>query len=591
MKTGQRRAQMPERFACPDGWVRNRSLMAPGPTDAAVLTNFFPTATGARARGGSTLYATLDAAVTHLATHSYRGADTLFAATAESIYDITSPGSPGTPEVPLLTAFSSGEWATQEFSTSGGGFTWWVNGTDNAALFNGTSLVPITDQATNALNYDALVTDFETGETVTGGTSGATAEIVGIRRTTATAGTLYIGTVTGGPFQNNEALTSASGSATADGTVSVVLANTISGIEGSALSHVWTHGRRLWFVEEDTLSAWYLGPGAISGTLTEFPLDGVVSVGAVLMFGGRLSTDANDGMDDFQVFVTSEGEVAIYAGTDPSSANTWALQGVYKIPRPLSKRAHARVGGDLWIATEAGLFSMLDVLSAQREQQVAVALTFDIEDFWQDAVAARSTAVPFALGVWYSRTYLLIGIPGQADGQPLALVLNTATRRWALYVGWDARTAVVHDDQLYFGTQTSLVLSAETGGTDNGDAYYSTMVPMFRSGAPNLKYAHQSRVVYKGAGTPLLTILEDFDSSDIPLSDVYSISLGSLWGTAVWGTGIWGSPDDTVGQEWQATPGYGFSFSPALAVGWGSAANPSFEPAAIEVLYELGREI
>lgn len=67
------------------------------------------------------------------------------------------------------------------------------------------------------IEYDALTEDFVIGETVTGGTSGATANIVDVSKN-GTAGVLFVDTVSG-TFQNDETITgSGSGSATVNDT-------------------------------------------------------------------------------------------------------------------------------------------------------------------------------------------------------------------------------------------------------------------------------------------------------------------------------------------------------------------------------------
>lgn len=66
------------------------------------------------------------------------------------------------------------------------------------------------------IDYDGKTTDFVAGETLTGGTSGATATIARVNKMSSTTGSLILGTITGGPFQNNEAITSASGAAVAN---------------------------------------------------------------------------------------------------------------------------------------------------------------------------------------------------------------------------------------------------------------------------------------------------------------------------------------------------------------------------------------
>jgi hypothetical protein len=80
----------------------------------------------------------------------------------------------------------------------------------------------------NVLKFDAGSAEFAVGGTVTGGTSSATATIKRVVRLGGTYsgsdafGFLVIGAVSGGPFQNNEAITASAGAAVVDGTVSAI---------------------------------------------------------------------------------------------------------------------------------------------------------------------------------------------------------------------------------------------------------------------------------------------------------------------------------------------------------------------------------
>lgn len=62
----------------------------------------------------------------------------------------------------------------------------------------------------HSILFDALTASFTVGDTVTGGTSGATAEIHDVQ-VDGTTGTLFIGAITGGPFVDNETITDVGG--------------------------------------------------------------------------------------------------------------------------------------------------------------------------------------------------------------------------------------------------------------------------------------------------------------------------------------------------------------------------------------------
>jgi len=89
----------------------------------------------------------------------------------------------------------------------------------------GTERVAVTAMTEDAyttegfLSYDAQTAEFVVGETLTGGTSLATALIVDQVKLGA-SGRLRLADISGGPFQDNETITdSGSGSATSDGTL------------------------------------------------------------------------------------------------------------------------------------------------------------------------------------------------------------------------------------------------------------------------------------------------------------------------------------------------------------------------------------
>jgi hypothetical protein len=109
----------------------------------------------------------------------------------------------------------------------------------------------------------------------------------------------------------------------------------ITGVDSATLIHVNTHKERVWFVQKDTLKAWYLGTKAISGAATAFPFQSIAQSGGYPSVAMATWTiDAGFGADDLAVFITSQGEVIVYRGTDPSSATTWALVGVWQLGTP-----------------------------------------------------------------------------------------------------------------------------------------------------------------------------------------------------------------------------------------------------------------
>lgn len=371
----------------------------------------------------------------------------------------------------------------------------------------------------------------------------------------------------------------------------------ITGVETADLNFVWSHKRRLWFAENKQLSAWYLPTNSIAGQATEFPLQGVFQRGGSLLFGGSWSRDSGDGMDDLQVFVTTEGEVAIYQGIDPSSASTWSLVGIFQIGKPVNKHGWFRAGGDLMIVTEDGIISLGEALDRDRAALLTSSITAPIEEIWRDRVAGAVGAPGYPQVLWPSQTLYIIRVPSR-DGLPRSLVANTRTGAWGEITGWDVRSLSVFNDRLYFGTPNGEVYLADVGGTDSGQPYVGLIVPNFQeAGTPDNKIALHCRAVWT-ANTNVqvrMRAFANYVSEGIQSPSPSEFSASGTWGAgAIWGDGaIWGAGGVTAlkGTDWQAVAAQGFSLSAGLAVASNSVASLNFELHSMQLRYEVARAL
>ncbi len=129
-------------FAAPTaGWISNRNLATPdnqgGASGAAVLDNFFPTATSIISRRGTVLHATLERLTSRSKPSSSTRPDRwdkMFGATTTAIYDVAVSH-----ETPALDELTNGDWSVVQFSTTGGTFLVGVNGEDDGFLYDGSS--------------------------------------------------------------------------------------------------------------------------------------------------------------------------------------------------------------------------------------------------------------------------------------------------------------------------------------------------------------------------------------------------------------------------------------------------------------------
>jgi len=594
MLTRASRSRVPvtqtENYPAPSGgWVQSGNIVTAKPNQAERLDNFIPTAQGARLRGGAQEYCDVGAAVVQLFTYNSGGNNDLLAATADSIFDAYRLVG-GSNAYAEAEGFASGDWSATQISTSGGQFTIAVNGSDYMQYWDGTEFNPVTDEQIEELGFDAETAAFAVGETLTGGTSGATAEIIGIKKTSATAGALKLGAITG-TFQDDETITdSATGSATVDGTSSTASTVTLTNVATTALSQVWLFKERLFFVEKDTTSVWYLPVESIGGAATEIDLGSIFQKGGSVLFGATWSLDSGSGLDDVCLFVTDQGEVAVYEGTNPANASTWSLVGVYDIGLPLNKHGFFKAGGDLAILTEDGIIPVSEALKKDRAALQTVAISYPIEDAWRDGVSGATASHPVSVTLWQSRTFLLIGTPLLDGNKYVSYVANARTGAWGRVTGWDVRCSAVAQDQLYFGNSNGKVLKADTGGDDDGSAYTAEYVPKF-SYSDVMRTANFASLTYRASEEVDFNLYAHADYVIDPMTPPQPIDIydDSAWGTGIWGTFVWGAGEATSSfTARQAVRASGYALAPGLSITSNRTGFPSFELLSMRLRAESG---
>ena len=207
-------------------------------------------------------------------------------------------------------------------------------------------------------------------------------------------------------------------------TINATSTPAFTGVDTSRLSQTWKFKNRLFFIERGTLSAWYLPVNSIAGAAAELPLGGVFQMGGSLLFGATWSLDSGSGLDDVCLFITTEGEVAVYQGTDPANAASWALVGVYQIGRPLGKNSWFKAGGDIAIATDDAIVPISVAVKADKAAITGQSITFPIEELWRDTVNDRKGSGQFNSMIWYTETMLVIGVPSGPGDDKFCLVLQ-----------------------------------------------------------------------------------------------------------------------------------------------------------------------
>lgn len=356
---------------------------------------------------------------------------------------------------------------------------------------------------------------------------------------------------------------------------------------GGTFKYVMAHQQRLFFAEANSLDVWYLPVNQIHGTCSRLPLGSLARKGGRIVAIGSWTLDGGSGMDDQAVFVTSEGEVFIYQGTDPASADTWALVGVYSIGRPIGDRSLVKLAGDLIVTCEDGAFPLSKALISSQAAP-SVALTDKIRQAFKDAADFSRNAFGWQATLYPRGKMLVFNVPTNEDQESAQFVMNTLTGAWCKFLGLNAFSWGLFEGNLYFGGLDRLYI-ADYGYSDNGLPIQSDMLPAFNYfGSPGQqKHFKLARPVFLAGTnlTPALAMCTDFQIRSPSSTPSYSAGgSGPEWDAVFWDESDWGG-SSIVYKAWQSAPGIGISGSLRIVT---AASGAAVSIASIDYLFETG---
>lgn len=362
----------------------------------------------------------------------------------------------------------------------------------------------------------------------------------------------------------------------------------ITGLTTSDIVSAAIHQRRMWLVQKNTLKAWYLPVDSVGGAAAALDLSGLAKRGGYLMAIETWTIDAGEGMNDYWVAVTSEGEIIVYSGTDPSSANTWALKGVWYIGAPIGRRCMRKFGGDVLLILMNGVFPLSKaLLSASVDRRVA--MTNRIDHAMNDAAGLYSGNFGWELIHYPGGDMLLLNVPEKEGSNQKQYVMNTITGAWCRFTGYEANCFEVFNNELYCGGNgvVSKAWSTYADNSTNIEGIAETAYDYFDEHTK--KSFKMVRPILSSNGTPSVAvgIDVDYEDSDRVSPVTYSAVSVGLWGISKWGIGLWGSGLRSI-KEWIGVSEVGLCAATHMHI---QANGLEVRWQAIDYLYEKGEGI
>lgn len=329
----------------------------------------------------------------------------------------------------------------------------------------------------------------------------------------------------------------------------------LTGVTTTELVAANVYKRRLFVLQKDKLDFWYLAADAVGGALTKFSLGPLCARGGYTMAMATWTMDGGAGPDDYAVFVTSEGEVIVFTGTNPAVAADWSLVGVYFVGKPLGRKCFDKYGGDLVLMTEYGAFPLSKAVQSATID-FKLALTNKIEGAFIDAARVYGANVGWCAEILPAQGAFIFNVPKvDGGGTSEQYVMNTTTKAWCKFTGWNASDFIVFNKELYFADATK-VAKAWTTQADYGANIVADAQTAFNNfNDPSEKSWGLFRPMLRvnGAIDFNIGIAIDFEATPTLSTASYTVISGGIWDQGSWDQAYWAAGLEVV-RDWR-TPG------------------------------------
>ncbi|KKB61549.1 hypothetical protein WM40_22685 [Robbsia andropogonis] len=396
----------------------------------------------------------------------------------------------------------------------------------------------------------------------------STGAVVGVANTDPTeySGTFTI-TVTGASSFRYTLSSAPDGDAAADivGIYGTSVNGAIWGVDPATFVHVNVFGSRLWFTQINSFITYYLDLYAVAGQAYPFDVGAQFGRGGYMMGLATWNIDNTAGLQEYLCFCSSEGEVVVYQGSDPTQATTFSKSAVFLIGPPVGRRFYEKLGSDIVFLGSDGLVPLSKALLTDRSQEalavsakIQPSINIDIETYgnnfgWQPILFPDGNKV-------------LVNVPLTEDGTSRQYAMSTITSAWARVTGWNAICFCYFKKNLYFGAP-GLVGQAYMGNDDGGVAINSDIQPAysyFDQRGVNKSFKMMRPIFLTTDGfAPQIDLNVDF-STQLPGSTP-TLSFGSStpWNTTPWNAVPWGGSQKVVGN-WLSIFGEGYAAAPRM---------------------------
>jgi hypothetical protein len=355
----------------------------------------------------------------------------------------------------------------------------------------------------------------------------------------------------------------------------------ITGCTPSNFVNVNVFQGRLFFIQKNSMQVYFLPLLSVGGAATMLDLSSQTTLGGYIVTMATWTVETTSGMTQMGCFITSEGEVLVYQGNDPSYASSWYQVGTFRMGRPIGYRCTMKMGSDVAVICADGIIPLSKALLTDREQK-GIAISDKIQNLVNTDVQNYAGNLGWQVILYPIGNKIIVNVPNPTG--TYQYVMNTLNQSWSRFTGWYANCFETMGDNLYYGAANA-VYQADIGTTDNNNPINCVAVQ-----AANYFGEHQQKkfniarpiLTANGIVKPNFQINTNFNFSPPSNSSNFIEAGNTPW------LSPWGSPWTSQAQvhsNWVAVGGVGYCGSPAMSFSV-LGANVSWQ--ATDVAFEVG---
>ncbi len=318
------------------------------------------------------------------------------------------------------------------------------------------------------------------------------------------------------------------------------------------VAFIMAHKLRLWVILENSDDAYYSPVASVAGDFKKFTFGAKMPRGGYLSGLFTWSLDGGNGLDDYLVGISRSGDVLVYRGADPESAD-WGSVGSWFVGQiPRSRRNVTIYGSEMYILSSYGITSLRDLLQGSVANENRNSPSAKVNRFLRADVENGLDRFDWQMVNYPGDGFLQVITPAPANTPFIQYCQNTSTKAWGF---WESVPIICGTSWLggyYMGgldgtvyAYTGVLDGASFSG-DTGEPVAFRTLTSFQAPAGNqasYKRCGMIRTIGVLAGGLNLRVKAVFDyavTQSIPLPPPASPnSGGSLWDSAVWDAAKW----------------------------------------------------